>query len=572
MSISIRLYMIVSLIVLTAGAVAVAGALSMRQVGNELSEIAHEDMPLLEKVSAIAIHQAQQALLLEKILRAAGLSDGVNFKAAAGDFLELAAGVDREIKEGEEIVEHALSVVHDEMSRAEFEHVLQVLKKVEVGHKEFDEHAAELMQAAADGDIAKAISMVEGVERESEELTHELQSLQMELERFTEEATVRALEHEQQGLWLMIGIALLGSAVGIAAGVIIGRGISKPVIGLAAVMDRMGQGSRNENVVWTSRTDEVGSMARSVATFQDGLREADRLTAERIAESEEKARRAEKREIAIAEFDSVISDVVTNVSSGATQLKSSSDSMSHLASDADTKADAVAAASVELAANIESVSAAADELSAAIAEISAQASETLRSAVGASDKVQASTVQIERLAASTQEIGEVALLIQEIAERTNLLALNATIESARAGEAGKGFAVVAHEVKELAGQTQKATERISAQISTVQNDAQAAVDAVREIGAAISNLSAISESIAAAVEEQTAATGEIARNIDQASQATSEVTGNITTVSSAAKETSVASTQINSTADGLSDRARALRDSVATFFTQMREA
>ncbi|RVU34820.1 methyl-accepting chemotaxis protein [Hwanghaeella grinnelliae] len=572
MSISVRLYSIVSLIVLTAGAVAVTGALSMRQVGKEMGAIAHNNIPLLEKVMAISVDQAHQAILLERILRSAGLSEETDLRRDSDAFMALASKVDREVQEGEALVVLAGGGAVDDAARAEFEKVSIVLADVQKQHSDFDSYAADLIRAAEAGNMEQARSMVATIEAKGAALDHELAGLLSELEKFTDDANTRAIDHEQTGLWLMIAIAVVGSAAGIGAGVFIGRGISQPIIGLAGVMDRMGQGSRQEKITWTGLKDEIGSMARSVSTFQDGLREADQMTAERLAESEEKARRAEQREKAIAEFDAVISDVVENVSSGAAQLKTSSDSMSQIAADADMKADTVAAASEELSANIESVSAAADELSAAIGEISSQASETHRSAVGASEKVQISTAQIEKLAQSTQEIGEVALLIQEIAERTNLLALNATIESARAGDAGKGFAVVAHEVKELAGQTQQATERISAQIAAVQNDAKSAVDAVRQIGDAVSNLNEISESIAAAVEEQTAATGEIARNIDQASQATSEVTSNITTVSSAAKETSTASSQINATADGLSDRSRVLRDSVATFFAQMREA
>jgi methyl-accepting chemotaxis protein len=65
-------------------------------------------------------------------------------------------------------------------------------------------------------------------------------------------------------------------------------------------------------------------------------------------------------------------------------------------------------------------------------------------------------------------ISGIITLISGIASQTNLLALNAAIESARAGEHGHGFSVVAGGIKNLAGETEKATSQLESLIRAVQ--------------------------------------------------------------------------------------------------------
>ncbi|WP_038972114.1 methyl-accepting chemotaxis protein [Bradyrhizobium genomosp. III] len=371
-------------------------------------------------------------------------------------------------------------------------------------------------------------------------------------------------------MWVALGCSIL--LVG-SVSFFTGRSISTALIAMVRAMTGLAKGDMSVAIPGVGRKDEIGEMAGAVEVFRSNMVEADRLRAE---QAEADARRREQRKLDMQRladtFEGAVGEIIETVSSAATELEASSNTLTHAAERGNSLATAVAAASEEASANVQSVSSASEELTSSVSEISRQVQESARVADVAVGQAQRTNARVAELTKAASRIGDVVELINTIAAQTNLLALNATIEAARAGEAGKGFAVVATEVKALAEQTAKATGEIGQHIGAIQSATDESVGAIKEIGDTIARMSEISSTIAAAVEEQGAATQEISRNIQHAAQGTSAVSSNIADVQRGSGETGAASAQVHSAAQSLSQESNRLKSEVARFLESVRAA
>jgi methyl-accepting chemotaxis protein len=393
------------------------------------------------------------------------------------------------------------------------------------------------------------------------------------VERLYKEAdAAEAATRDSVEKWMLIAFGLAVVFV-FTLSLLIGRSISRALASMVGAMTRLAGGDFKIAIPGLGRRDEIGEMAGAVEVFKNNMIEADRLRAEQL-EAEKRQieqRKADMRKLADS-FEGAVGEIVETVSSAATELEASANTLSIAAERSNQLAVTVAGASEEASANVQSVASASEEMTSSINEISRQVQESSRVAHEAVSQAQKTNSRVSDLSKAASRIGDVVELINTIAGQTNLLALNATIEAARAGEAGRGFAVVASEVKALAEQTAKATGEISQHISGIQAATEDSVGAIKEIGDTIGRMSEISSTIAAAVEEQGAATQEISRNIQHAARGTSQVSANITDVQQSATETGTASAQVHSAAKSLSGESNRLKLEVEKFLDSVRVA
>ncbi|MBW1644759.1 MAG: methyl-accepting chemotaxis protein [Deltaproteobacteria bacterium] len=368
-------------------------------------------------------------------------------------------------------------------------------------------------------------------------------------------------------LWLVAMMAAGSVVLAVILGLLITRGITRPLAKVVDFADQMAAGDFTRQLE-VRQQDEVGILAEAFNKMVANLK----TTIVGIMNGVE----------TLASSSTQLNAIAGRMADGAQETASRSNAVASAAEEMNTNMNTVAAAMEEAATNVATVASGAEQMNATIGEIAKNATNAREITGQAVAKGKSAATRINELVEAAREIGKVTETINAISSQTNLLALNATIEAARAGEAGKGFAVVANEIKELAQQTAAATGEIAARIKGIQDSTGATVGEIEEIARINGQVDEIVATIAVAVDEQSSTTAEIAENVAQAAQGIGEVNENvaqttevagtiahdIAEVNEAAGEMSNASAQVSQSSTELSRLAEKLREMTSRFKVQ----
>ncbi len=168
--------------------------------------------------------------------------------------------------------------------------------------------------------------------------------------------------------------------------------------------------------------------------------------------------------------------------------------------------------------------------------------------------------QMQRATAELQEktdrVRGITSIILGISSQTNLLALNASIEAARAGEFGRGFAVVADEIRNLAEQTRRETENITALIEELSLNAhevaervEASVESSDKENKCAQIASAKFDEITEKITELSCEIAEINERINNLRETNNVIVDNVNTISATSQQITASTHEAASVSD-----------------------
>jgi len=370
-------------------------------------------------------------------------------------------------------------------------------------------------------------------------------------------------------LWVQIGVSVL---VNCWVAFVLYQIVTKPIKMLTHTMDSITENKLDMEVPYIKQKTEIGAMARCVQIFKENAIAKFKLEENQKQEAikNEKLRKETMLKVA-NDFEQGVKQIIDGLSIAARSVHSSSEGLAKVIDAVENEAVNISSATRDTSDKINSIASASEQLTSSIEHVMRKIVEATDTIDDSVKKTDSANELVENLGKVSDEIGDIIKMIQEITEKINLLALNATIEAARAGSAGKGFAVVANEVKNLATQTNSATEEITSKVKGIQFVAEQVNTALGRIKTSIYQANEATNVIKSAAEEQSKSTSEISGNMQVAANNASAINDNISGVSREAQSAKKTSIKVLEEANNMINEINNLNKQTEAFLKNVRE-
>jgi methyl-accepting chemotaxis protein len=326
----------------------------------------------------------------------------------------------------------------------------QLNQEIERVWHEFVGVNRQVAQRLANSEAEQAFELSNGAARETFNRT------QTALEKAVEDRKQQSrreyetsLKRNQAARMWLVGLALLGSGLGLAFGYLISRLVVRPVRQIVNGFEHLENGNLTHKISIDSG-DEIGVLASAYNRVIERLQGV-------VGEVQQASAR--------------VSDAVASVSDRA--------SSNHASGRATIEATAAA---------IKQIAGAAEQSAAMAAQAAREFDSAQTSSVEGREAVRRMSEAVLQIDESSRKISQIIHVMDEIAFQTNLLALNAAVEAAHAGEEGKGFAVVAAEVRALAQRSAEAAKDIAQLIEDSVSRAAAGRELAMQSGNALEEI------------------------------------------------------------------------------------
>ncbi|ROR31816.1 methyl-accepting chemotaxis sensory transducer with Cache sensor [Mobilisporobacter senegalensis] len=279
---------------------------------------------------------------------------------------------------------------------------------------------------------------------------------------------------------LIFGFTIVILILGIAAGIIVGMFIAKPIKRLSIIINKMAEYDLSYTTTKSDqkilkRGDEIGAISVAVSSMIENIKNLVQTVAHNAeqvaASSEELTSTTQQSALASNEIARTIEEISKGATDQAQETEQGANNVNALSKLINKVQDYIDS----LAGSISEVAELKDLGLEAIEDLGQKNKDSSEAAVNIREVI----IETDK---SADKIKTASNMIKSIAEQTNLLALNAAIEAARAGEAGKGFAVVADEIRELAEQSNRFTNEIDSVINELSDKTESSVKAIESVG------------------------------------------------------------------------------------------